>query len=129
MISSKQKIEDVDFPIDMKKAETSSFTGKWEGVLGKKPASIRFAEKQGNLTAQIKVAKTTTNLTVELKDDGSVLMKSQPKPSGGGLVSEIYQGTLYQNYATIIGEYEHITKSGFTESSYTEIWGFENKKK
>lgn len=128
-VSSKQKIEDVDFPIDMKKAETSLFTGKWEGVVGKKPASIRFAEKKGNLTAQIKVAKTTTNLTVELKDDGSVLMKSQPKPSGGGLVSEIYQGTLYQNYATIIGEYEHITKSGFTESSYTEIWGFENKKK
>ncbi len=128
-VSSRQKIEDVDLLFDMKKAESALLNGQWVGVAQNKPAVIQFGEKQGNLTAQIKVAKTTTNLEVDINENGLLIMKSQPKPSGQSLVTETYNGKFNPDYQTIIGAYEKIIKQGFTESSYGGAWGFENKKK
>lgn len=127
--SSRKKIEEVDPLFDIKKAESTLLTGQWVGIAQQKPAAIKFGEKQGNLTAQINVAKTATNLQVEISDNGMIRMKSQPKPSGRSLITETYNGKFDPDYQTIIGVYEKIIKEGFTESSYGGAWGFENKKK
>lgn len=114
-VSSTKTLSDVDPPLDVDAAKAVLGRGPWLGRVSSRPAKLTFAaSKDGKVASHMTQGGAAATLGVEVKNDGSVTMTAQPKPTSAGLVTDVYHGVFMRRTLKVLGGVREIsTTQGF----------------
>ena len=117
-VSNVATLAQVDPPLDLPRAEQALVDGKWEGLVGSKPAKLVVSRKGGTLSGKMTVGNATTAVSVQVTPAGQVALRALPKPTAAGLMTETWDGSfLSPDLARVGGAWSQVSKQGFIEQS------------